>query len=183
MRLYNGNPRTISRKRFAELKDSLAELGDLGGLVHDLNSDQVISGNQRTTVFDITKVTPVITEQFDAPNAQGTVARGYIEWRGERFTYRAVRWTPEQCEKANIKANISGGEWDWQVLPGWGEEKLQSWGFDAETLQTWNSNAANLATMLEVPPDFAPVSVDEQGRLDQKSPITCPHCGMEFIPE
>jgi len=39
---------------------------------------------------------------------------------------------------------------DWQVLPGWGEEKLQSWGFDAETLRTWNSDAANLATMLGV---------------------------------
>jgi len=32
-------------------------------------------------------------------------------------------------------------------------------------------------------PDFQPVGIDEQGRLDQKSPITCPHCGAEFIPK
>ena len=32
-------------------------------------------------------------------------------------------------------------------------------------------------------PDFEPVSEDEQPRLDQKKPITCPHCGMEFVPE
>lgn len=32
-------------------------------------------------------------------------------------------------------------------------------------------------------PDFQAVGIDEQGRLDQKSPITCPHCGKEFIPE
>jgi len=32
-------------------------------------------------------------------------------------------------------------------------------------------------------PDFDPVSMDEQPRLDQKSPIACPHCGEEFIPE
>lgn len=31
-------------------------------------------------------------------------------------------------------------------------------------------------------PDFAPVGEDEQGRLDQKSPIKCPHCGAEFVP-
>lgn len=32
-------------------------------------------------------------------------------------------------------------------------------------------------------PDFSPVGADEQPRLDQKSPITCPHCGEEFVPE
>jgi hypothetical protein len=34
-----------------------------------------------------------------------------------------------------------------------------------------------------VVPDFAPVGMDEQPRLDQKSPITCPHCGEEFTPK
>lgn len=33
-----------------------------------------------------------------------------------------------------------------------------------------------------VPPDFAPVGIDEQPRLDQKRNVTCPHCGMEFVP-
>jgi ParB family transcriptional regulator, chromosome partitioning protein len=31
-------------------------------------------------------------------------------------------------------------------------------------------------------PDFGPTGADEQGRLDQKSPIKCPSCGVEFIP-
>lgn len=44
--------------------------------------------------------------------------------------------------------------------------ELKEWGFDD----------------LQVP-DFQPVDVSEQGRLDQKSPITCPHCGAEFIPK
>jgi len=34
-----------------------------------------------------------------------------------------------------------------------------------------------------VPPDFAPVDVSEQPRLDQKAPVTCPHCGAEFVPK
>jgi len=33
-----------------------------------------------------------------------------------------------------------------------------------------------------IPPDFQPASIEDQGRLDQKSPITCPHCKMEFVP-
>jgi hypothetical protein len=30
---------------------------------------------------------------------------------------------------------------------------------------------------------FEPVDINEQPRLDQKSPVICPHCGQEFIPE
>ena len=31
-----------------------------------------------------------------------------------------------------------------------------------------------------IAPDFAPGTIEEQGRLDQKSPVTCPECGHEF---
>jgi ParB family chromosome partitioning protein len=31
--------------------------------------------------------------------------------------------------------------------------------------------------------NFEPASIDDQGRLDQKSPIECPHCGVEFVPK
>jgi len=30
--------------------------------------------------------------------------------------------------------------------------------------------------------DFTPGSVEEQGRLDKKNPVTCPECGHEFVP-
>ena len=32
------------------------------------------------------------------------------------------------------------------------------------------------------PPDFQPTGVEEQGRLDQKTAVTCPECGHEFTP-
>ena len=32
------------------------------------------------------------------------------------------------------------------------------------------------------PNEFGPTSVDEQGRLDKKNPVTCPECGHEFVP-
>jgi hypothetical protein len=31
-----------------------------------------------------------------------------------------------------------------------------------------------------ISPEFAPVGADEQGRLDEKKPVTCPKCGHEF---
>jgi ParB-like chromosome segregation protein Spo0J len=34
-----------------------------------------------------------------------------------------------------------------------------------------------------IPPDFEPASIDDQGQLDQKAPITCPHCNREFVPK
>ena len=33
---------------------------------------------------------------------------------------------------------------------------------------------------LMTPPNFGPATADEQGRLDEKTPITCPECGHEF---
>lgn len=32
-------------------------------------------------------------------------------------------------------------------------------------------------------PEFAPVPIDQQPRLDQKAPVTCPHCGQSFSPD
>ena len=37
-----------------------------------------------------------------------------------------------------------------------------------------------LARLQNITPDFQPVSIEEQGRLDQKKPTTCPACGHEF---
>jgi hypothetical protein len=33
-----------------------------------------------------------------------------------------------------------------------------------------------------VPPEFEPVGVEEQGRLDERAKLTCPECGCEFTP-
>jgi hypothetical protein len=32
------------------------------------------------------------------------------------------------------------------------------------------------------PPDFQPVGIEEQGRLDQKQPLECPACGHQWTP-
>lgn len=104
-------------------------LGDISGIVHDLNTDEIVGGNQRSKIIDINTVEPVLTETFDEPDAQGTVAWGFVEWNGQKFSYRQVRWNDDQRERANITANSLGGEWDWDMLKGddWDLEKLTAW--------------------------------------------------------
>ena len=76
----------------------------------------------------------------------------------------ADHWTEEQRREFIIKDNVGFGEWDWDQLANeWDAEQLSDWGLDVPKM-----------------PDFDPVSMDEQPRLDEKTPITCPKCGNEF---
>lgn len=122
MKEYHKNPRKITPKQLEQLKTNIQELGDLSGIVHDLNTDEIISGNQRSKVIDINKCEVVITEKYDTPNQQGTVAWGYVIFEGQKLNYRQVRWNERQREKANITANALGGDWDYDIL----EDKFDS---------------------------------------------------------
>lgn len=125
------NPRIISEAEKQDLANWLAELGDLSGIVHDLNSDQIITGNQRSDVFDINECEIFIAQELDEPDKQGTVALGYVVWRGFKYNYRQVRWTARQCQKASVISNQAGGHWDWEkLLLGYDKNDLAEWGFD-----------------------------------------------------
>lgn len=133
MKEYNRNPRKISREQLKQLKANIQELGDLSGIVHDLNTDEIITGNQRSRVIDINKCEVVITEKYDKPTPQGTVAWGYIIFEGQKLNYRQVCWSDQQRAKACITANALGGDWDYEVLESdWKEESemLDGWGLD-----------------------------------------------------
>jgi hypothetical protein len=130
MKPYHKNPRRINKKQLEQLKENLLYLGDLSGIVHDLNSNEIIGGNQRSSVFDVSKCDIEIVHQYDYPDEQGTIAHGFIIWKDKRYTYRQVRWTPKQCEQANITANRLGGEWDFDELANWDMSDLLTWGFE-----------------------------------------------------
>ena len=130
MKFYHKNPRQITNRQFDDLRSWLQELGDLSGIVHDLNSDEIVGGNQRARVFDVNQCEVVLTEGPHEPDGQGTVALGYVVWQDKRYGYRQVRWTPEQCEQANIIANKAGGSWDFEALKGWDTDRLLAWGFE-----------------------------------------------------
>ena len=135
MKQYSKNARKISEQQLADLEAFLRELGDLSGVVHDLNTDQIIGGNQRSKVFDINECKIEIEHRMKKPDAQGTVALGYVIWKGKRYSYRQVRWTPKQCEKANIVANKAGGEWDEELLAQFFKDTdLGKWGFSDDEI-------------------------------------------------
>ncbi len=76
----------------------------------------------------------------------------------------ADEWTEEQRREFIIKDNVGFGEWDWDQLANeWDAIELADWGLDIPKV-----------------PDFEPVGMDEQPRLDEKTPIECPKCGHEF---
>lgn len=146
---FHANPRTITGKQYDDLKSWLEEFGDLSGIVHDLNSDEIIGGNQRSRVMGISEKDllslvqngrVVLTEQFDEPTRTGTIALGYVIWNGERYNYRQVKWTPEQCDRANIIANNAGGSWDWDMLSSFNPDLLEGAGFDHDKLLEFSND-------------------------------------------
>lgn len=163
MKPYARNPRRITKKRQDRLADTLDRLGDLGGIVHNLETDEVIGGNQRVAVFR--DGLPSLTEQYDEPDAQGTVGHGFIVWRGHKFAYRQVRWDAETAAEANIAANLGAGEWDWDALSGWDAGDLQAWGFDEALLDNWNADATNLREMQTA--EDAPTTGDTEPQIDR----------------
>jgi len=76
MKHFAKNPRQITEKEMAQLKKDLKELGDLGGFVHDIGTDEIISGNMRSEAIPgilSGELKPVIIKAYDKPNKQGTV--------------------------------------------------------------------------------------------------------------
>jgi len=55
----------------------------------------------------------------------------------------------------------------------------------ADLLASVTSEDAALTSMLAAlaVPDFSPVGLDEQGKLDEKKQVTCPECGHDFAPK
>jgi len=69
--------------------------------------------------------------------------------------------------------------WDFPLLKD-ELESLDTGEIDLEMTGWLQSEIEELMT--KYGDEFEPVSEDEQGRLDEKSPVTCPKCGHEFTP-
>jgi hypothetical protein len=62
-----------------------------------------------------------------------------------------------------IRDNINNGDWDWETLANeWDDLPLDEWGLILPSFEM---------------PDFEPATVEEQGKLDEKKRVICPHCG------
>lgn len=157
---YAKNPRQITDKRNLTLDDDMRELGDIGLIVHDWNSGEIIDGNQRTRLLDlfdssfedlVKSKKLVIFKEFEKPDKQGTVALGFINHPQKGwFGYRGVKWDKRKRDKANIKGNLHAGDFDFDILANEFDAKdLFDFGFDDDFLRVLNHNANNLREMMQ----------------------------------
>lgn len=115
------NPRTITVEKLAMLKKSLAEFGDLSGIVYNRKTKRLIGGHQRKDVLP--KDAKIIQlKQHAKPTKIGTCAEGYILVNGERFAYREVFWDASKEKAANLAANKGAGDWDMGKVAQWMDE-------------------------------------------------------------
>jgi ParB-like chromosome segregation protein Spo0J len=78
--------------------------------------------------------------------------------------------TPEQENEFLIKDNVSGGEWDWDILANvWNAEELENWGL-------------NIPIFIEDEDiDFDNINSNEDRSSDKQSKsVTCPECLHKF---
>ena len=169
MQQYSKNPRKISEAQLEQLKQNIQELGDLSGIVHDLNTDEIISGNQRSKVININECEIEIVKKYDKPNEQGTIAFGFVIFENQRLNYRQVRWNEKQREKACITANALGGEFDYKILQS---------EFDTELLKGWGIEDIDNHRLLDMDNFFNEEKAEVKEK--RKKIVTCPHCGKEF---
>jgi hypothetical protein len=171
---YPKNPRQITVKQFGDLEKWLDQLGDLSGIVHNLETDEIIGGNQRARVFGLMQSEAAsieMTRTLPEPDRQGTVGEGYIHWRDGRYGYRQVRWDAETSDLANLVANHAGGTWDWDILANeWDEEMLSLAGFEDWELTGHTADVPEAAP----PDDFK--EYDE----DIETEHVCPKCGYKW---
>ncbi|NIM50417.1 MAG: ParB N-terminal domain-containing protein [Gemmatimonadales bacterium] len=159
------NPRRIDEASARALSKSMYEFGDLSGIVWNEATGELVAGHQRVDQL----------KRAGAGLCVGTDP--VLESDGRRFPVRVVNWTPEKQRAANIAANnqaIAGVFTDdvadllGQVKEDFGDEFFQNLRFDA-------------IPVADVP-SFEKLDDADQPRLDEKVPMTCPHCGLDFVP-
>jgi hypothetical protein len=105
------NPRFATEEALVKLKKSLSEFGDISGIVYNVRSKQLVGGHQRQKVLP-PKSQIVVTERYQKPDKQGTVALGYVSTEDGQMSYREVDWSAEKEVAANLRANNPAGVFD-----------------------------------------------------------------------
>jgi hypothetical protein len=156
--------------------------GDLSGVVFNRKTGNLVGGTQRSKKFDKTAEV-VITKRFPKPTKVGTVALGYIKFKGERFSYREVEWDKHQEMAASLAANNNAGEWDQEEL-GVQLKELGSFDVDYDLdLTMFDENEIDLFKTTtvseherELPNGNKVIDEDELAKTSNE----CPSCGFKW---
>jgi ParB-like chromosome segregation protein Spo0J len=126
IKLNPNNPRIIKDDKFKKLVQSIKdfpEMLDIRPIV--VNKDGIIlGGNMRY--------------------------KACIEAGIKEPPYKVVDLTEDQQKEFLIKDNVSGGEWDWDILASeWDVEQLDSWGLDMPSVKEIKSEENDLSDKIE----------------------------------
>ena len=99
------NPNRMDAETKAMMAKSLAEFGDLSGIVLNRRTGLLIGGHQRVSVLEGCTVEAT---DLPTPEPDGTVARGYVSRGGVRYSLRVVDWAEDKAHAALLAANRFG---------------------------------------------------------------------------
>jgi len=149
---YARNSRTHSDAQVAQIAASIKEWGWTTPVLID-EGGQIIAGHGRI----------MAARKLGMAEVPVIIAEGWTDAQKKAYVI------------ADNKLALNAG-WDESLLAlEFGE--LEGLGFDLELTGFSLDELKQLQ-----PPDFAPATEEEQGKLDQLEPkwIACPHCGKEF---
>lgn len=102
------NPRKISQAQLDALGRAMKEFGDLGCVVFNRRTGNLVGGHQRIKHID----PKTVIHRSQHTDGTGTVALGYIRTPNCDLKYREVDWTLTKEKAANLAANQHGGIFD-----------------------------------------------------------------------
>lgn len=148
---------------------SITELGAGRSILAD--ADGVVVAGNKTLEVAADHQLPVRVVQTDGSELV-VVQRTDLRLTGKG----AERDRARKLAIADNRASEVGYSADVEILL----EHAQS-GVDLSAMYRQDELDALVAGM--TPPNFEPVGIDEQGRLDQKAKVECPECGCRFEPK
>ena len=148
--------RNVNQGDQGKIYQSIQDLGFYGACVVQKSTRLILAGSHRWAAAKEAGMpaVPVIWADVDDDAALRIML-------SDNATARAG--TDNPAALAELLAELAGTE-----------RGFSGTGFDGDDLDQLISELAG--------PDFDPVGIDEQGRLDEKSKVTCPECKHEFSP-
>lgn len=165
------NYRSHPPEQIKMLKASLERFGQVRSIVCQINDDAtytIVAGH------GVVEAAQALVESD---------AHHYERFGHLRVDVIPASWDKSACEAYliadnNINQHASDDE---VVLAQLLEEQMHA-GYDLAALGTDDEAVRQMLASMEEP-YFEPASEGEQGKLDEKSKVTCPECGCKFEPE
>jgi len=156
LRLHETNPR---QGDVGAIATSFKENGFYGRVIVDKRDSRVLAGNHRVKAALALGMLKIPVE--------------YIETDGDIHAIKVLIGDNRHSDLATYDNEILAELL--QTLAA-SSEGLLGTGYDGDDVD------ALLYELGLDAPNFQPVGIDEQGRLDEKAKVTCPECGHEFTP-